>query len=214
VRKRELVALIEQEIAPAFPQLTSNEDLLLAPEVDAPILCGYDFDRSDMDKTAFRVTAFAQPLYVPDNDLNLGVGVIVGDFTTATNPADIVAAMRATGGPWLARHADAASFARHVLDTPTWQIDKVLLREMRAYTLFYTGDARAARRALRMLLVRFRLDPDRSPAYAYRVRQLLAAGDEALALLDEWAATTRRKLGDPRSGALSQAPLHFRAVDQ
>jgi hypothetical protein len=117
MRRRYLQSLVERHFAPSFPALRPVEDLLV--RVDDGIVRGFCFDRSQMNKHAVRLTAFAQALFVPSDHVALGIARGLGDyyFDVPERGGEVMEAMRQRalrdGPAFLALTADCRTLAEH-----------------------------------------------------------------------------------------------------
>lgn len=170
------------------------------------VLRGFAFERSQMSRSIFRLRAFAQVLSVPDDDVSFALFEDLGDFSVEvgeavafTNAAEVA---DGRGRPFLARVDDCSEVVANLDELAPPTTGRVRLRELRAHCLVRLGDDEGARRELDLVageLSSSEYDSDR--ALLPQANELRTALDrsheEAVALLDRWAAATAEAIGLP-----------------
>jgi hypothetical protein len=204
VTKRQVQRAVERYVAARFPDLQPLGDLLVAR--NGPLLRGFLFDRSQLDKFGFRLHAFVKVLSVPQDYIDLGLSRELGDFSAQDGgeEATFLAAAQqaeAQGRPYLAMVSDCEALAANMEPAmKPWATSDCHVNEARAHCLIWLGRDREARRELekaardvdpperdweRRLLERVRLVEEK----------LDTSHQAALTLLTEWADQTTRALG-------------------
>jgi hypothetical protein len=205
------------EIIRAYPGLLISIRHRLAYRLgDGVVLVGMLLDLSGLEKGAFYLTAFAQPLYVPCDHLFLTYGDRLAkgkrwkidlDNQNAI-VAQVLDAIRRDGLPLLGRIdsvqklANVAQAARNTRGSPFgWSEKDPNVIEARAYSWTLLGKEENARRDL------FYLTQNYVPQYDWEkelqsrsgviLRSLDISLEKAQALLREWARETITKLGLP-----------------
>ena len=205
------------EIIKAYPGfLVSTRHHLAYRFGDGVVLIGVTLDLSGLEKGAFYLTAFAQPLYVPCDHLFLTYGdrlakgkrwKIIPDNQNAI-VAQVLDAIQRDGLPLLGRIdsvqklADVAQAARNTRESPFgWSEKDPNVIEARAYSWTLLGKEENARRDLYYLTQNYVPQYDWERELQARSGVILRALDigleKAQALLREWARETIHKLGFP-----------------
>lgn len=206
--KRQVQRGVERHVATRFPELSMVGDLLVARE--GSILRGLAFERSQMDKSTFRLRAFAQLLSVPAQVLTFGLSKELGNFRIDGNEeaAFKAAAQQADGRgrQFLSRVDDCESLLSNLESVSAETTDQRLLREVRAHCLIRLALDRAALQELEALSNE--LSPaeveyeqaalDRAQALK---DALTAARHQAVTLLDRWTEETVEALDVAGLGA-------------
>jgi hypothetical protein len=168
-------------------------------------LRGFAFEASAYDKEMFYLTAFVQPLFVPDSSDSawLSVGRRLGQWeinqkSERSVMATVLEKIRRRGMPFLESFRDEASFGERVrVVFPDLRARRV--REAIAYSFLLGSDLERARNELEMFIAAEESNPDsyapeRSHASVERARRLLrAAGNSpggGAHVLKEWTHTT------------------------
>jgi hypothetical protein len=199
MKKRELGRAVERHFTPLFRDLRIDGDLLVART--GPVLYGFAFERSQMDKHSFRVHAFAQVLSVPFDAVAFAIGRTLGDFSASAGLDEAVSdAAREAAGPGRRFISQAASVEQLVESLPALadpNADRRLLRESRAHLLVHLGRLDEAVAELRR--AEDELDTPEVPYEAEalrRVRDLQDAIEAGTAprLLETWTQMTTQAL--------------------
>lgn len=207
MKLREVRRLISRYVAPSFPELQIVEDMLVRWDGE-PILRGFVFERSQMNKDMVRLHAFAQPLFVPSEFVYLSVGEPLGDFLLDEDSdegevmAEILERAERDGRGILERVSDCSSLADNVMEITSGRMGRDLSGEIRAYCLVWIGRTDEAVAQLDEVieqLRRFELEYElETLTQVTQVRQALERSeDEARALLEEWATKTAQALKLP-----------------
>ena len=202
VTKKQAQRGIEQHVAPLFPAFRVHGDLLLERRGVA-LVRGFAFERSQLDKNAFRLRAFAQVLSVPREHIDFVFSEKLGDFAVngSFSNAFRAAAERADlkGRAFLECVRDCeALIANEAITPPT--TDPRLAGEARAHCLVFTAQYGDARAAIRDLVAQ--LTPPEVPYEKAMLARLLrledaldSSGEDGIALLEGWAGSTAEALG-------------------
>lgn len=205
------------EIIRAYPDFLISTRYHLAYRFgDRVVLIGVLLDLSGLEKGAFYLTAFAQPLYVPCDHLFLTYG---GRLAKAKRwkispdnqnviVAQVLDAIQRDGLPLFGRVdsvqklADIAQAARNTRESPFgWSEKDPNVIEARAYSWTLLGREEDARRDLYYLTQNYVPQYDWEKELQSRSEVILRALDSGLekaqALLREWARETVHKLGLP-----------------
>jgi hypothetical protein len=199
--KRQVQRAIERQVAPRFPSLRPVGDLLVARA--GPILRGFAFERSMMDKTTFRLRAFGQLLSIPSNTVAFGLSHELGNFRIDGDADSVFAAAAekadAQGREFLSRVEDCATMLDNLESIRSATVDHRLVGEIRAHLLAQLLRDDEAIQALDQ--VADQLSP---PEVEYeedalaRVKELRAAvarsHGEGIALLEKWTRDSARAL--------------------
>lgn len=203
MKLRELQRLVERYVTPAFRELKLSRDLLVRWDGD-PIVRGFVFDRSQTHGSVVRLEAFAQPLFIPSDVVQLSVGATLGEFEfddhdTEAVMAELLARAENEGRAFLARVSDCLSLTQTVLEMPEDRMDPNLGGEIRASCMIWIGRTADAKAELEAVAHRLR---DFGVEWEFdllnRVTQLLQtlerSPDEARDLLRTRAEETARAL--------------------
>jgi hypothetical protein len=200
--KRQVQRAVERHVAPRFPQLTPVGDLLIARA--GALLRGFAFERSQMDKTAFRLRVFAQLLSVPKESVVFGLSNELGNFRVNGEEAAAFEAAadaaEAGGREFLVRVESYEAVVANLGSLVSAATDPRLDREVRAHGLAHLGRVDDAIRELEA--VADELSPPGVPyeeAALARVRKLREALTRSRAdgasLLERWTQETVEALG-------------------
>jgi hypothetical protein len=191
------------------------------------ILCGFLLDLSGLEKGAFYLTAFVQPLYVPCDYIVLSYGKRLEEKEKGANRGvtrrkisqenqtiiteGVLQSIRLEGLAFLERintirkFAEVAEGKPGTLQNPFgWHDSNPNLIEVRAYSWVLLGDEGFSKRDLLYLTQKFSANRDwekKLQERAARVSQLMELSkDNAQSLLREWAKQSTASLGlDSRS---------------
>jgi hypothetical protein len=135
--KRQVQRAIERHVAPRFPSLRPVGDLLVSRS--GPILRGFAFERSMMDKTTFRLRAFGQLLSVPSNTVMFGLSQELGNFRIDGDADAALAAAAekadAQGREFLLQVEDCAAILNSLESIRSATVDHRLVGEIRVHLL-------------------------------------------------------------------------------
>jgi len=207
---KNVYGLLLARISQANPGFRTNVHHHLAYQIhDDLVLSGFVLDRSGMERGAFYLTAFAQPLYVPRDHLFLTYGkrleqgkrwkVENGNETEVVQL--ILEVIRSEGRSVLEMVNSAEKLAELTEAKPGtrrnpfhWREDDPNVVEARAYSWVLLGDETKAKRDLLYLTRQFVPSRDWEREIQNRVETVLRSLDAGLAtargLLRDWARQT------------------------
>jgi hypothetical protein len=209
VTKRQLQRGIGRYLAGVFPELSVAGDLLVAR--NGSLLHGFAFERSQMDKSTFRLYAFAQLLSVPAETVTLDLSEELGSFRVdGDEESSFKAAAQQADGPgreFLSKVRDCESLLSNLDSIASELVDDRLVREIHAHCLIGLDRDEDALQELEAL--QRDLSP---PELAYEeaglarseslTEALTSSHAEAAALLDNWTReiATALAVTDPGGG--------------
>jgi hypothetical protein len=199
--KRQVQRAIERQVAPRFPSFRPVGDLLVSRS--GPILRGFAFERSMMDRTTFRLRAFGQLLSIPSNTVTFGLSHELGNFRVDGDADAAFAAAAekadAQGREFLSQVEDCAAMLDNLESISSATVDHRLVGEIRAHLLVQLRRDEEAIQALDE--VADELSP---PEVEYeedalaRVKELRGAlarsRGEGIALLEKWTRDSAKAL--------------------
>ena len=201
MKRREIQRLVQQYLAPSFPELELTGDLLARWDGD-PIARGFVFDRH---AGFVRLEAWAQPLFVPADDVSLGIAQTLGDFwldgdaDESTVAAEMLQRAESVGRAFLDRVSDCSSLAQTVLEMPGDRMDPSHAAQVSGYCLIWLGRAEEAAHQLDHAIeelhpIEAEWDLELLGEIKLVCETLERSEDEARALLDARARETARAL--------------------
>jgi hypothetical protein len=223
---KSLYAELLKSIADEFPNLQVSNRHHLAYEIHHQLLlCGFVLDLSGMEKGAFYLTAFVQPLYVPCDYIVLSYGKRlpskqgakpegarrkISQENCATIAEYVVRSIRSDGLSFLERVNTVRKFAE-VAESKAgsaknpfgWHDSNPNLVEVRAYSWILLGDESRARRDLLYLTQKFSGKQDWEKELQERAASVSHAmehsKEQAQTLLRQWAKQSTVGLGLAKS---------------
>ena len=201
MKRREVQRLVRQHLAPSFPELELTGDLLARWDGD-PIARGFVFDRHE---DFVRLEAWAQPLFVPADDVYLGIAETLGDFWLDgdADESKVVAEMlqraESDGRAFLDRASDCSSLARTALEMPGDRMDPSHAAQASGYCLIWLGRGDEAAQQIDHAIEELQpIETEWDLALLGEIKlvrkTLERSEDEARALLEGWAAETAKAL--------------------
>jgi len=197
VTKKQVQRAVERHMAHLFPDLRAVGDLLVAR--NDPLLRGFSFERSQLDKFSFRLRVFVQMLSVPEDTVTFDLSRELGDFSVQDGEEEAFGAAAEAaqdeGNSFLLFRQDCRSLLEGLDSAATATSDGRLVREVRCHCLILSGNDQAALQEMHGL--EDELSPVEVPyeqAALDRVSSLRTAvessHDEAVALLERWTVET------------------------
>jgi hypothetical protein len=176
--------------------------------VNGPVVSGFHFNRSQMDKQSFTLHAFAQMLTIPREGVTLGVSLELGDYSTeAGDEAAFAEATREADGrgrAYLDRVGTCDALLQSLPSTRGAMVDDTVLREIRSHCLLLRGDYDAARRELEALVDD--ASPQRSERASIVLDALEQSPESAMDVLTGWQSVTCAALGLPSARNGGETP--------
>ena len=193
MKRRDVQRLVRRHLAPSFPEFELTEDLLARWDGD-PIARGFVFDRH---ADFVRLQAWAQPLFVPADDVNLGIAETLGDLWLDGDAheskvaAEMLQQAPSDGRTFLHRVSDCSSLAKTVLELPGDRLDPSHTARASGCCLIWLGRAEEAAPQLDVAIEE--LEPIETE-WDLELLGVSPTEDEARALLAGWSAETAKAL--------------------
>jgi hypothetical protein len=207
--------ILLNRIAEANPSFETNTRHHLAYQIhDDLVLNGFLLDLSGLERGAFYLTAFAQPLYIPHDYLFLTYGKRlerskrwkINDENETEVVSRVLETVRSEGCPFLEvinsvkKLAEIAEAKPGTKENPfQWHPDDPNVIEARAYSWALVDDARNARRDLlyltRMYVPKYDWEKELQGRAATVFRATEESMEIAQALLRDWAKQSAASIG-------------------